>query len=63
MKFETVDEKWLKNEYARLMNQSCFDEPETYTTGYRNGYQKGRLEMIEFILGIVEDDTPSDNER
>lgn len=51
--YEDRDEG-LRNEYARLTNQSCFDEPETYTTGYRNGHANGRAELIAWLLGIAD---------
>ena len=48
----TARDAWLRNEYAKITNRTCFDEKETYTTGYRNGHDNGRVELIRFLLGI-----------
>ena len=50
LKHTTVSD--LRQQFTTLSSVCDGDDTETYTTGYRNGHRNGRVELLQYILGI-----------
>lgn len=50
LKHTTVSD--LRQQFTTLSSVCYGDDTETYTTGYRNGHRNGRIELLQYILGI-----------
>ena len=50
LKYTTVSD--LRQQFTNLSSVCYGDDTETYTTGYRNGHRNGRVELLQYILGI-----------
>lgn len=50
LKHTTVSD--LRQQFTTLSSVCYGDDTETYTTGYRNGHRNGRVELLQYILGI-----------
>ena len=50
LKHTTVSD--LRQQLTTLSSVCYGDDTETYTTGYRNGHRNGRVELLQYILGI-----------
>lgn len=50
LKYTTVSD--LRQQFTNLSSVYYGDDTETYTTGYRNGHRNGRVELLQYILGI-----------
>lgn len=50
LKHTTVSD--LRQQFTTLSSVCYGEDIETYTTGYRNGHRNGRVELLQYILGI-----------